>query len=164
MLRCVCSQDFTRKPPKLERFIRPTALRFKKANVTHRASRILWRPSPSSKLNVRFSRSRTQGDLPAPHYRRQEEPSVPYGELPRRSPPQVPANPLVQYTQLGVMTKGTIIEVNVRRQSDRAEPQDPALTPPFAGLRTRTRNHRRKGRLVSLSLLPPPPQTRADAL
>jgi ribosome biogenesis protein NSA2 len=29
-------EDFTRKPPKLERFIRPTALRYKKANVTHR--------------------------------------------------------------------------------------------------------------------------------
>lgn len=31
-------EDFTRKPPKLERFIRPTALRYKKANVTHRES------------------------------------------------------------------------------------------------------------------------------
>lgn len=28
-------EDFTRKPPKYERFIRPTALRFKKAHVTH---------------------------------------------------------------------------------------------------------------------------------
>ena len=28
-------QDFTRKPPKFERFIRPTGLRFKKAHVTH---------------------------------------------------------------------------------------------------------------------------------
>ena len=27
--------NFTRKPPKFERFIRPNALRFKKANVTH---------------------------------------------------------------------------------------------------------------------------------
>ena len=27
--------NFTRKPPKYERFIRPSALRFKKANVTH---------------------------------------------------------------------------------------------------------------------------------
>merc|ERR1719230_719663 len=27
--------DFTRKPPKFERFIRPSALRFKKAHVTH---------------------------------------------------------------------------------------------------------------------------------
>lgn len=28
-------QDFVRKPPKFERFIRPTGLRFKKAHVTH---------------------------------------------------------------------------------------------------------------------------------
>lgn len=27
--------DFTRKPPKFERYIRPTGLRFKKANITH---------------------------------------------------------------------------------------------------------------------------------
>lgn len=32
---CFVGDDFTRKPPKLERFIRPTALRMKKANVTH---------------------------------------------------------------------------------------------------------------------------------
>jgi ribosome biogenesis protein NSA2 len=29
------SENFTRKPPKFERFIRPTGLRFKKAPVTH---------------------------------------------------------------------------------------------------------------------------------
>ena len=28
-------ENFTRKPPKYERYIRPSALRFKKANVTH---------------------------------------------------------------------------------------------------------------------------------
>ena len=28
-------QDFVRKPPKFERFIRPTGLRFKRAHVTH---------------------------------------------------------------------------------------------------------------------------------
>merc|ERR1712168_1495144 len=28
-------EDFTRKPPKFERFIRPMGLRFKKAHVTH---------------------------------------------------------------------------------------------------------------------------------
>lgn len=28
-------ENFTRKPPKYERFIRPTSLRFKTANVTH---------------------------------------------------------------------------------------------------------------------------------
>ena len=29
-------EGFTRKPVKMERFIRPMALRYKKANVTHR--------------------------------------------------------------------------------------------------------------------------------
>ena len=28
-------ENFTRKPPKYERFIRPTGLRMKKANITH---------------------------------------------------------------------------------------------------------------------------------
>eukprot|EP01053_Blabericola_migrator_P001656 Blabericola_migrator_1__1655@NODE_1445_length_4532_cov_230_960806_g958_i0_p1_GENE_NODE_1445_length_4532_cov_230_960806_g958_i0NODE_1445_length_4532_cov_230_960806_g958_i0_p1_ORF_typecomplete_len259_score56_25Ribosomal_S8e/PF01201_22/6_1e47DUF3746/PF12562_8/9_7e02DUF3746/PF12562_8/0_14_NODE_1445_length_4532_cov_230_960806_g958_i023923168 len=32
---CFVGDDFTRKPPKLERYIRPSSLRFKKANVTH---------------------------------------------------------------------------------------------------------------------------------
>jgi ribosome biogenesis protein NSA2 len=34
-------EGFTRKPVKMERFIRPMALRYKKANVTHRASTAL---------------------------------------------------------------------------------------------------------------------------
>merc|ERR1711881_520603 len=32
---CVVPDNFTRKPPKYERFIRPMGLRFKKAHVTH---------------------------------------------------------------------------------------------------------------------------------
>ena len=32
---CYVSENFTRKPPKYERFIRPSGLRFKKAHVTH---------------------------------------------------------------------------------------------------------------------------------
>ncbi|KAJ2990239.1 hypothetical protein NUW54_g8531 [Trametes sanguinea] len=54
-------EGFTRKPVKMERFIRPMALRYKKANVTH----------PDLKATHRW------------------------------------------YTQLGVLTKGTVIEVNV---------------------------------------------------
>ena len=66
--------NFTRKAPKYERFIRPSGLRFKKAHVTH--------PELKSTfyldiLNVKKN----------------------------------PQSPL--YTQLGVITKGTIIEVNV---------------------------------------------------
>lgn len=65
---------FTRKPPKYERFIRPTGLRMKKAHVTH----------PELKVTLHL-------DIIG-----------------------VKKNPNGQsYTQLGVLTKGTIIEVNV---------------------------------------------------
>ncbi|KAI0217439.1 Ribosome biogenesis protein, partial [Massospora cicadina] len=65
---------FTRKPPKYERFIRPMALRYKKANVTH------------PELGATF-------------------------QLPIIGVKKNPQSPL--YTQLGVLTKGTVIEVNV---------------------------------------------------
>lgn len=66
--------NFTRKPPKYERYIRPAALRFKKAHVTH----------PELKMTFCL-------DLVS-----------------------VKKNPQSQlYTTLGVITKGTIIEVNV---------------------------------------------------
>lgn len=65
---------FTRKPPKYERFIRPMALRFKKANVTH----------PELKTTLAL-------DI-----------------LGVKKNPQSPL-----YTQLGVITKGTVVEVNV---------------------------------------------------
>jgi ribosome biogenesis protein NSA2 len=67
-------EGFTRKPPKYERFVRPMALRHKKAHVTHPELKTTFcldiigvKKNPSSTL----------------------------------------------YTQLGVITKGTIIEVNV---------------------------------------------------
>lgn len=65
---------FTRKPPKYERFIRPMALRAKKANVTH------------PELKTTF-------------------------QLPIIGVKKNPNSPL--FTQLGVLTKGTIVEVNV---------------------------------------------------
>lgn len=65
---------FTRKPPKYERFIRPMALRAKKANVTH------------PELKTTF-------------------------QLPIIGVKKNPNSPL--FTQLGVLTKGTVIEVNV---------------------------------------------------
>ncbi|KAF8525515.1 TGF beta-inducible nuclear protein 1 [Hysterangium stoloniferum] len=67
-------EGFTRKPVKMERFVRPMALRFKKANVTH----------PDLKATFQLS------------------------IIGVKKNPQSP-----MYTQLGVMTKGTIIEVNV---------------------------------------------------
>ncbi|KAK6081722.1 ribosomal protein S8e [Seiridium cupressi] len=66
--------DFTRRPVKYERFIRPMGLRYKKANVTH----------PELGVTV---------------------------QLPIISVKKNPQNPL--YTNLGVLTKGTVIEVNV---------------------------------------------------
>lgn len=66
--------DFTRRPVKYERFIRPMGLRYKKANVTH----------PELGVTV---------------------------QLPIISVKKNPQNPM--FTQLGVLTKGTIIEVNV---------------------------------------------------
>ena len=67
-------EGFTRKPPKYERFIRPMALRFKKAHVTH------------PELKATF-------------------------QLPIIGVKKNPSSPM--YTQLGVITKGTVIEVNV---------------------------------------------------
>lgn len=67
-------QDFTRRPVKYERFIRPMGLRYKKANVTH----------PELGVTV---------------------------QLPILGVKKNPQNPL--YTQLGVLTRGTVLEVNV---------------------------------------------------
>lgn len=67
-------EGFTRRPVKMERIIRPSALRQKKANVTH----------PELAVTVL---------------------------LPILSVKKNPQSPM--YTQLGVLTKGTIIEVNV---------------------------------------------------
>lgn len=66
---------FTRKPPKFERFIRPAALRFKKAHVTH-------------------------PELKATFY------------LDILGVKKNPQSPL--YTSLGVITKGTILEVCIK--------------------------------------------------
>jgi len=66
-------ESFTRKPPKFERFVRPAALRFKKAHVTH----------PDLKATFQL-------DI-----------------IGIKKNPQSPL-----YTSLGVMTKGTVIEVN----------------------------------------------------
>lgn len=71
-------QDFTRRPVKYERFIRPMGLRYKKANVTH----------PELGVTV---------------------------QLPIISVKKNPQNPM--FTQLGVLTKGTIVEVNVSELS-----------------------------------------------
>ena len=68
------SENFVRKPPKYERFIRPTGLRFKKAHVTH--------PELKTTFCLEI--------------------------LGVKKNPQS-----AMYTTLGVVTKGTVIEVNV---------------------------------------------------
>ncbi|KAL9079491.1 MAG: hypothetical protein Q9159_007718 [Coniocarpon cinnabarinum] len=66
--------DFTRRPVKYERFIRPMGLRYKKANVTH----------PELGVTV---------------------------QVPILGVKKNPQSPM--YTQLGVLTRGTVVEVNV---------------------------------------------------
>ncbi|OAG31750.1 ribosome biogenesis protein NSA2 [Nematocida displodere] len=70
---CFVGDNYTRKPPKFERFIRPTGLRMKNANITH----------PEMKATFL---------------------------LPIMGVKQNPNSPLM--TTLGLLTKGTIIEVN----------------------------------------------------
>merc|ERR550539_2216795 len=72
---CFVPPHFVRKPPKFERFIRPAALRFKKAHVTH----------PELKTTFCLNILRVKKN--------------PHSTL---------------YSSLGVITKGTVIEVNVR--------------------------------------------------
>lgn len=71
---CYVGENFTRKPPKFERFIRPMALRFNKAHVTH------------PELRTTFY-------------------------LPIIGVKKNPSSAM--YTNLGVITKGTVIEVNI---------------------------------------------------
>ena len=85
-------EGFTRKPVKMERFVRPMALRYKKANVTHRAS--CSPPCPGRRF-IDFCAA----DLKA---------TFQLQILGVKKNPQSP-----MYTQLGVLTKGTVIEVNV---------------------------------------------------
>lgn len=66
-------EGFTRKPPKYERFIRPTGLRMRKANVTHPELQATFQ------LNILSVKKNPSSTL---------------------------------YTALGVLTKGTIIEVD----------------------------------------------------
>ncbi|XP_053992546.1 ribosome biogenesis protein NSA2 homolog [Hylaeus volcanicus] len=71
---CFVGEDFTRKPPKYERFIRPSGLRFKKAHVTHPELKTTFH------LDILGVKKNPQSQL---------------------------------YTNLGVITKGTVLEVNV---------------------------------------------------
>lgn len=86
-------EGFTRKPVKMERFVRPMALRYKKANVTHRPLILFFHSYEYLLIFCRLA------DLKATFQLR---------IIGVKKNPQSP-----MYTQLGVLTKGTIIEVNV---------------------------------------------------
>lgn len=94
--------DFTRRPVKYERFIRPMGLRYKKANGAY-----IFHPLMLDGRRARESRSNNFTD----------ESVVTHPELgvtvqlPIISVKKNPQNPL--YTQLGVLSKGTVLEVNV---------------------------------------------------
>lgn len=65
-------EGFTRKPVKMERFVRPMALRYKKANVTHR------KPFPCIYLRylLTFYPSRSESHFPTSNIGRQKKPSI----------------------------------------------------------------------------------------
>ncbi len=86
---CFVPEDFTRKNPKYERFIRPMAMRFKKAHVTHpelKVSKSIKKPFFSKFFQATFC-------------------------LPIIGVKKNPSSPM--FTSLGVITKGTVLEVNI---------------------------------------------------
>ena len=112
--------DFTRRPVKYERFIRPMGLRYKKANVTHK------------ELGVTVT-------LPICECFQSTRNELNVTDIDEVSVKKNPQNPT--YTQLGVLTRGTVIEVNVRRKYS-SSPAFETLT--FsAGLRAWSGDYRR---------------------
>ena len=89
-------EGFTRKPPKYERFIRPMALRFKKAHVTHPELNSFAAPTST---HTSTERHKTRNTANRTFY---------LDIIGVKKNPQG-----AMYTQLGVITRGTIIEVNV---------------------------------------------------
>ena len=67
-------EGFTRKPPKYERFIRPMALRFKKAHVTH--PEVATPPLLASEDSSPLSSSLVEGHIPSPYHWSQEKSPV----------------------------------------------------------------------------------------
>jgi hypothetical protein len=65
--------DFTRRPVKYERFIRPMGLRYKKANITVSYSTYF---SRFSLLMAKLA-SRTRRDYPTTYYQCEKEPAKP---------------------------------------------------------------------------------------
>ena len=93
--------DFTRRPVKYERFIRPMGLRYVEEHSTSSSSLSNFAPlTQHCHCNFRYKKANvTHPELGV---------TV---QLPILSVKKNPQNPM--YTQLGVLTRGTVIEVNV---------------------------------------------------
>lgn len=106
---------FTRKPPKYERFIRPRALRFKKAHVTHPELKVTTNMHqsllPVMGLSLSLCVASVAHFLFVSLFLLNFLPFQVTFCLDIIGVKKNPQSPL--YTQLGVMTKGTVIEVNV---------------------------------------------------
>ena len=87
--------DFTRRPVKYERFIRPMGLRYKKANVCRPTIMLGFSPLFSRVLHTQVTHPELGVTV----------------QLPMLGVKKNPQSPM--YTQLGVLTRGTVIEVNV---------------------------------------------------
>jgi ribosome biogenesis protein NSA2 len=109
-------QDFTRRPVKYERFIRPMGLRYKKANVSILVRHIDLILLTLSGYTPRVGRDRA---VSSEHFivgfRTAIQASITDHtgrvRLPIISVKKNPQSPM--YSQLGVLSRGTIIEVNV---------------------------------------------------
>ena len=107
-------EGFTRKPPKYERFIRPMGLRFKKAHVTHPevsgCIACMWLTSfvsPSFIFPILpLSIPPSSHPLSLPPFLPQLKATFHLPIIGVKKNPQSPT-----FTNLGVITKGTIIEV-----------------------------------------------------
>ena len=109
-------ESFTRKPAKFERFIRPSGLRFKKAHVTHPELQTTFflnilgvKKNPSSALYTQL------GYVPHLYLCVFSSSLPPYHHFPRayRCIPLYPYHYSSHSTTCRVITKGTVIEVNV---------------------------------------------------
>jgi ribosomal protein S8E len=65
-------EGFTRKPVKMERFVRPMALRFKRANVTHRECAVCCKGC----VLTRAMNSGFESDVPTIDHRREEKSTI----------------------------------------------------------------------------------------
>ena len=101
-------EGFTRKPPKYERFIRPMALRFRKAHVTHPEVSGCGLISHAHTHTRALKNTCTTQTHTHTHAHTQLKATFHLPIIGVKKNPQSPT-----FTNLGVITKGTVIEVNI---------------------------------------------------